>query len=473
MENNIAIYKQNRPVYSERPPYFPTELFPEYPFKDKAIDKKNQVYASLRGLLKLLGLDLQNFGTDKWNPFGSFISPGDTVLLKPNMVKHFSEKGGIEGLITHGSLIRAVADYAYIALKGKGRIVIADGPMDDGDFGKIARSIGLYEIRKFYKDNAGFDVEIYDLRQEQVEKKGAKIVKRTRLKGDPAGYVAVDLGKMSEFKKSGLDYSLLSGAEGRQDIMSLHHNQDKDEYLISGTFLKADVVISLPKMKTHKRSGVTLGLKNLIGITGDRNWLPHFTETGVGSSKSTSPKKTLFGFLKAIFSTVRPLRDMLRQFVGVTNSTKLAGNWYGNDVIWRTIVDLMHIGLYADKNGVMRRERQRKFFVITDGIVAGEGDGPLNPVPKKCGVLVAGFNSLCSDVVSARLMGFDPMKIPKFRDMSKDMRFKIYGPDYSAIRCMSNIGDWDKDLGGIKGRCLNFKPHYGWKGHIEVNDVKK
>ena len=39
----------------------------------------------------------------------------------------------------------------------------------------------------------------------------------------------------------------------------------------------ADVVINLPKLKTHKKTGVTISLKNMVGINGYRNCLPHHT----------------------------------------------------------------------------------------------------------------------------------------------------------------------------------------------------
>ena len=48
------------------------------------------------------------------------------------------------------------------------------------------------------------------------------------------------------------------------------------EYLISRSAMDADVFINLPKLKTHKKVGVTLSLKNLVGINGDKNYLPHF-----------------------------------------------------------------------------------------------------------------------------------------------------------------------------------------------------
>lgn len=472
MEHSVGIYKQNNLYYSEKPPYLPPSIYEEYPFKeDRGVDKDNEVYASLRQVLKLLGLDIERFGTRGWNPFGSFIFPGHTVLLKPNLVKHFSERGGVSGLITHGSLIRAVVDYVYIALKGKGRIVIADGPMDDGDFEGIAGLTGLYEIRRFYKEKVDFNIEIYDLRQERVIKKNEKIVQRIKLEGDPAGYTSVDLGKMSEFKKGSLDYRSFRGAECKTDVMSAHHNEDKNEYLISNTFLNSDVVINLPKMKTHKRSGVTLALKNMVGITGDRNWLPHSSETPCCGKKKDSKKSLtgIFGLIKKVIGLARPLRDILRQFVGVSEATIQAGNWYGNDIIWRTIIDLAHITSYADKDGVMQTDKQRKIFAIVDGIVAGEGDGPLNPSPKKCGVLIAGFNGFCVDAATSRVMGFDPMKIPKFKNISDENYLRLCGLDITDIQCVSNVEDWDKRFFDIKGRCMGFKPHYGWKGHIEVD----
>ena len=41
--------------------------------------------------------------------------------------------------------------------------------------------------------------------------------------------------------------------------------------------LGADAVINIPKLKTHKKSGVTLALKSCIGLTNEKYWLPHYT----------------------------------------------------------------------------------------------------------------------------------------------------------------------------------------------------
>ena len=474
----IGIYKQNNLFYSEKPPYFPCHIFKEYPFKGCAIDKKNQLYSSLRELFKLLKLDLEKFDTKEWNPFGSFISPGDTVLLKPNFVKHFNERGDVRSLITHGSLIRAVVDYAYIALKGKGRIIIADGPMDETDFSKIIDLAALKQIKQFYKDKVNFNIEVFDLRQEVVVRKNGRLIKKIKLEGDPAGYTAIDLKEDSEFKRNHLDYNSFSGPKCRQGDMSSYHNETRHEYLISNTLLQSDVVIDLPKMKTHKRAGVTLALKNMIGISENRHYLPHFSKAISNACKRNS-KRLLLHLAKRIFSVVKRclgsfiilLKDNLEQFMGVTNRCIQRGDWHGNNIISGTIIDLAYIVSYADKNGIIKKDRQRKIFVIMDGIIAGEGNGPLLPQSKKCGVLIAGFNALCADIVTTRIMGFDPMKVPKFRNISKETLKKLCNSSIGDISCVSNINDWNKNLSEFKGRCLNFKPHHGWKNHIEVDCV--
>lgn len=466
----VGIYKQKNPYYSDKTPYYPSSIFKEYPFRDDKIDRKNQVYASLRQLFRLLELDLKNFDTKHWNPFDSFISPGNTVLLKPNFVRHFNKKGDVRNLITHGSLIRAVIDYVYIALKGKGRIIIADGPMNETDFNKIIDLAGLEQIRRFYKEKAGFDVEIYDLRQEAVVRQGDKVVKKIKLKGDPAGYAYVELKEESEFKKGCLDPDSLSGPESRQDSMSSYHSETRDSYLISNTLLNSDVVINLPKMKTHKRSGVTLSLKNMVGITGDRNWLPHFSRPFCAKRKEGPERlyamlaRTMFKFTKkCVGILIWPFKDSLKQAIGLTKGHMQKGDWHGNDVIWRMIIDLARIVSYADKKGIIRKDRQRRLFIIVDGIIAGEGEGPLDTKSKKSGVLIAGFSDFCVDVVTSRLMGFDPLKIPKFKKISKESLSRLCNFDFRKIKCVSNIKEWDKYLSDFTGSCLDFKAHPGWK----------
>jgi uncharacterized protein (DUF362 family) len=111
----------------------------------------------------------------------------------------------------------------------------------------------------------------------------------------------------------------------------------------------ADVVISMPKMKTHHWAGVTLSLKNCFGCLPGRvyGW----------------PKNAL--------------------------------HWQG---IEPSILDIA---------GVVRPS-----YAIVDGITAMEGNGPIDGTAKHVGLLIVGDDPVATDATTATLMGFDPRRIP-------------------------------------------------------------
>jgi len=118
--------------YPTVPPYSPGIGHPEYPFgRDTLSTQENHAYEGVRDALRLLALDGEHYGQKKWNPLGSFVRPGDTVVLKPNFIREFRETqvGHDDCLITHGSIMRAALDYAYVALEGRGRIIIAESSL--------------------------------------------------------------------------------------------------------------------------------------------------------------------------------------------------------------------------------------------------------------------------------------------------------------------------------------------------------
>ena len=165
--------------YPAEPPYSPEGDYPEYPFGPRTLSGRvNHAYEGVRNALRLLGLDAEHYGGKDWNPLGEMIRPGHTVVLKPNFIREFRETQAGHGdcLITHGSIIRAVLDYVYIALQGEGRIIIADAPQNDADFEAIRQIVGLDEIQAFYREHAGFAVEVYDLRPERARKMNGIIV---------------------------------------------------------------------------------------------------------------------------------------------------------------------------------------------------------------------------------------------------------------------------------------------------------
>ena len=163
----------------------------------------------------------------------------------------------MDELITHGSVIRAVADYVYIALEGKGKIILGDAPQAEANFDHIVAKMGLDILRDFYPCTADFSFELLDYRQLRfVYDENGMLGSNSRLTldGDPNGYTIFDLGKNSAFE--GLEnIENIYGADYDRSETLKHHSGGKHEYCISGTILKADVFISLPKMKTHRKSG--------------------------------------------------------------------------------------------------------------------------------------------------------------------------------------------------------------------------
>jgi uncharacterized protein (DUF362 family) len=432
-------------------------------------------------------MDGNRWEGEDWNPLGGVVHPGDTIVLKPNLVRDFRETqtGHDDCLITHGSVIRAILDYAWIALQGRGRLIIADAPQNDADFGEIRRITGLDEIQAFYREHAGFDVEVYDLRREKARKIDGVIVGHEPLHGDPAGYVKVNLGENSAFAEVEHLCQLLYGSEYDTREIRAHHQSGVHEYLVSRTLLQADCVISIPKLKTHKKTGITVCMKNLVGINGNKNWLPHHRE-GTPSRggdqyaedrfKHHLEQQVVAGF-KRVFPLLGPLRRRIakplkalgsRVFGDTNVDTVRSGNWYGNDTTWRMVLDLNRVLVYADAEGRLHDRPMRRLFALVDGIVGGEGNGPLDATPKPIGVILAGANPVAVDLVSARVMGFDYLRMPLLARAFEAHPLPLTGFTYGEVGCVSENPAFQGWLPTVLGLGMSFVPHFGWRGHIEI-----
>jgi len=118
------------------------------------------------------------------------------------------------------------------------------------------------------------------------------------------------------------------------------------------TALAADLVVSIPKMKTHHWVGATLAMKNLFGL--------------VPGAVYGWPKNRL-------------------HYLG----------------IHRAIAGLGRIF--------------RRTFAIVDGVVGMEGNGPIHGRPKACGVIVMGADLVAVDATCCRIMGIDPERVSYLR----------------------------------------------------------
>lgn len=483
MLDTVAIIEIT-PSYPQAPPYHPSINYPEYQFRDTS-KEENQVYAGVREGLFKLELDKNNFGNNLWNPLGTIINPGNTILIKPNMVKeaHLNKPDDYEYVITHGSTIRAICDYAIIALKGKGKIVFADSPETDANFELICKRNGLTTITNYYKKLLpNIDFQLIDLRKEQWLKKDGVIIKSWKLAGDPQGYTIIPLNEKSEFigHESSQDYY---GATFDKHETQSHHHNNVHEYLISSSVLSADVIINLPKLKTHKKSGITCCLKNLVGIIGDKNWLPHHTEGTpkkggdqfADNSLTSSLEHSLLGKIKSIAIDNEFINQLLgrwkkfgRLIFGSTEKVVRSGNWHGNDTVWRMILDLNKIVFFFDSHGKFQPNK-RKVFCLVDSVLAGENIGPLNPDCKKAGLLIMGFDPSVTDRVCAELMGFDFHKIPSIREAFSIQHLPFTNCNPDDIFIVSNKENISGKIGSFRFEPnWHFEPHFGWKRHIEL-----
>ena len=483
--HSVAIFRQDRPAYPERPPYHPPARYPEFPDTTE-LDASNTAFAAVREALLLLGLDRENVGTARWNPLRGIVKPGDTVFLKPNMIAHrHILRDEWDSLITHGSVIRAVVDYVHLALAGEGRIWMGDAPQTDSHWDELLQRMGLGEIAAWYHARHGFDIEVIDLRDEHYVEKDGIYVATVPLPGDPRGGVAIDLKSDSTFAPVDREKRRWYGAYYDWKETNAHQRTGRHEYRISRSPLEADVFISIPKLKTHKKCGITVNLKGLVGINANKNWLPHYSfgapEDGgdqfdKGSFKTrfenwivVPAKQMLLTDVPFVKSLARRTKKVGYDMFGSNEEVVRSGNWHGNDTVWRMSLDLNRILLYGSTDGTMRPAGSAKrWFSVVDGIVAMEGNGPQGGDRRMEGLVIAGGNPVAVDATCARLMGFDPRKLAIVREAFAAHRWPLIDGTEADIAPASNVPKWSRPLAEWTPEdSLRFKPHFAWRGTME------
>lgn len=416
------------------------------------------------------------------------IDPQSKVVIKPNWVSnsHKYKTSDWEYVITHPAIITAVLKKLLDILKPGARISILDGPSTETSFEKL---ISLYPVDKWKKlaEEKNILLEIIDLRDDEWVLKGDVIVERKKLKGDPNGKTLVNFKyDQSEFyghKKTKRGYY---GSDYDTEETNKAHNGEDNLYLISKTVIESDVFINIPKLKTHRKAGITCCLKNLVGINTYKNYLPHHNQGFPDEGGDQFPRKENLKFLESRITSVSnkilshyknsgkffvPFKKVSQLIFGKTTQTIRSGNWYGNDTVWRMILDLNKALLYANPDGTLREDNsgnKKKYIGIVDAIQAGEGFGPLAPDRKDLGVIIYGTNPAMIDAVSARLMGFDPLKIPAIRNAFAIKNYPVCSIAYENIKI--KIDNEYFPISAIPEECITpFEPAFSWKGHIEYS----
>jgi len=215
---------------------------------------------------------------------------GKSVLLKPNLVDYTPDAE----INTHPLLIAAASE--CFRRLGAGRVVVAEGPGHQRDTQLVLFATGLAQTLSEQQ------IPFVDLNRDEVAK--------VRLRAD---------------------YSRLK------------------HLWLPRTVLEADFIVSMPKVKTHHWSGVTLSMKNMFGV--------------VPGVKYGWPKNLL--------------------------------HWQG---IQQSIVDLIAtVPIH---------------FVIADAILCMEGNGPLAGTARRLDRIVLSDDPVAADATCTRLMGLLPERVP-------------------------------------------------------------
>src|SRR3989338_6774567 len=417
MHNNIvAVYQNKNLDYCFNDPFNPDKYYPEL-----KINKFDKTYAAVRNLFHLLKLDNKNFGTRTWNPFGKFIKPGYKVVIKPNLLYHYHPHGDSFVLvnIVHASIIRHIIDYCLTAMKGDGEIIIAESPVRQANFEKIIEISGINNLAAFYRDT-GIKIPIMDLRKSKIVRNYDKVTfaKTVKLKGDPLGYkkIQIENSEISPLIKQKSCFRNSMTGKPREPL----------SYKIPKTILTSDFIVNISKMKTHLMTGNTLCIKNVVGMFAEKENLPHYIS---GYDEHPKPKTTRHK-IKLLYTK---------------KTFKLIKTFY-----------------FAEKIKPVKTNLN-----IIDAILAGEGQGPMRSSPKKCGMIIAGFNPLSVDITGTRIIGFDYKKIPLIK---KSHEKEIFGKPPKKIIIRSNIKKWSRLFDLDKKYLLNFRPPKSWQGKIEIRD---
>jgi uncharacterized protein (DUF362 family) len=215
---------------------------------------------------------------------------GKRVLLKPNLVEFASTTA----INTHVTVIAAAIE--LFRSLGAAEVLIGEGP------GHRRDTIGMAEDAQYRSGIEKFDSIFTDL--------------------------------------------------NRDDVSAYHGFADLPEIYLPDTARRADLIVSLAKMKTHHWAGATLSMKNFFGLV----------------------PGSIYGWPK----------NQLHQ-VGIDRSI-------------------------AELQKVFPRS-----FAIVDGIVGMEGNGPIQGIPKHSGVLVMGGDLVSVDATCCRIMGIDPERLEYLR----------------------------------------------------------
>lgn len=428
-----------------------TKLDQKYIIENKLI----QIYESIDNLKKLIN-KVFNLNRSIENK---------TVLLKPNLVLHPSKDSDLYCLTTHFNFILAVLE--IVLEKSPKKVIIGDAPIQGCRWDKLVDLNFIQKVEQ-YSNQYSIPIIIKDFRRTVSNLSDNQISKGLHPLSD---YIIFDLAKKSFLEPISSTKPIFRVTNYDPDKLANSHSIGMHKYCITKELFESDIVISIPKVKTHQKAGITCALKNLVGINGDKDFLPHHRVGGSGFGGDCYPGKNYLRRLSEYFldqanrNIGNPkyyywlfLSKVFWKINKKTSKHHLAAGWYGNDTTWRMVLDINTIAKYGRLDGTLSEKPQREIYSLCDCVIGGQGDGPLHPEPINLGIITFSNHSALTDAAIAKIMNFDIKKIPLIKNALKhfptvNVEIKLNGNEI-------NIDDLQK----LK---TFVTPPPGWIGNIE------
>ncbi|HOM50247.1 MAG TPA: DUF362 domain-containing protein [Phycisphaerae bacterium] len=318
------------------------------------------------------------------NPLQNFVADMDgdgtiEVLIKPNHVEYYENNsaGDRSPVYTHPALIRPLVD--MLARAGAQQIRVGDGSNNTGTYFTAMMDRMGYTEAYFDQLRAawpGVDIARVDLNN---PKRWSWVQLGTQAGGASAyvgsGYTSLQLQKARD--GSAAAYFSAKDSHGRNGPGA---SNCMGTLALSDAVLDADVVIDLAKLKVHYLGVNTAALKNWVGIT--------------------------------MFSTYNMAQingcRVAHNVYGATNYEMQ----FGNDILWRELVDAHRAVLYYDGQAI-RTTPQRRVLCILDAINCGERyHVPNKPWHVWLDTVLASVDPVAIDAVASRLQRYDFRRIP-------------------------------------------------------------
>ena len=389
---------------------------------------------------------------------------GKKVLLKPNWVRHDRVPSDEICLRTHDAFLLAALD--AVLKKRPKEVLIGDAPLQGCHWSRVLTPELLGAIDRLKEDHS-IPVSIKDFRRVTFDPV-LNDAREDRRSLDE--YLIFDVGPASYLEpitEKGRNNFRVTAYNPDRFIES--HSKGMHKYCVTRELFNVDLVISLPKVKTHQKAGITAALKNIVGLNGDKDFLPHHRIGGTGKGGDCYPGDSTVRYLAErafdeanrnkgnfLFSIWRKVGSLLWRLSFPGRYDDPGAAWYGNDTTWRMVMDLNLIVYFGTADGKLASSQQREFYSLSDGIIGGQGNGPLFPDPLPLGIVSFTNSSALHDVCMAYLMGMNVDKIPLLR---------------AALEFMES-GDWqirlDKSevpVAELKNHSVSVAMPPGWVGY--------